>query len=215
MGQPGNIVGERVEAGTVDVEEGRVGSTRLTKQRALHVNLRDNDGVELSTIPVSLSGVATEAKQDVQEISLDAINAAQLPDGHNVTVDNASIAVTAASLPLPSGAATAANQILSKTKKKNTIDFTASQTAQTIWDPTTSTTYHITGWVISFSAAGTFHMFDDTDTTGNRVAKYFGAANGGANLSSLDIPGGAADNILKYTTGAGCVGSITVFGFEE
>lgn len=141
--------------------------------------------------------------------------ALQLPDGHNVTVDNASIPITAASLPLPAGAATAANQYLSKTKFKKTIDFTASQTAQTIWDPTGGTTYHITGWVISFSAAGAFHMFDDTDTTANRIAKYFGAINGGANLSSLDIPGGAADNILKYTTGAGCVGSITVYGFEE
>lgn len=34
----------------------------------------------------------------------------QLADGHNVTVDNASLAITAAALPLPTGAATAANQ---------------------------------------------------------------------------------------------------------
>lgn len=40
-----------------------------------------------------------------------ATSAAQLPDGHNVTVDNASIAITAAALPLPSGAATSAAQL--------------------------------------------------------------------------------------------------------
>ena len=102
----------------------------------------------------------------------------------------------------------------SKTPVKKTVDFTASQTAQDIWDPTGGTSFVITGWVISFSAAGAFHMFDNSDSAANRVAKYFGATNGGANLSGLRIPASAADNILKYTTGSGAAGSITVYGYE-
>lgn len=39
----GNISGEYLPS-TLDVEVGRVAPTRITKQRALHVNLRDENG---------------------------------------------------------------------------------------------------------------------------------------------------------------------------
>jgi len=45
------------------------------------------------------------------KVATEALQSGQLADGHAVTVDNASIAVTAASLPLPSGAATSAAQL--------------------------------------------------------------------------------------------------------
>jgi hypothetical protein len=72
--------------------------------------VNDGDVASANALPVSAAslplptGAATEA-------TLAAIQGAQLPDGHNVTVDNASIAITAAALPLPAGAATAANQL--------------------------------------------------------------------------------------------------------
>lgn len=47
-----------------------------------------NIGIQLPT------GISTEAKQDTQITHLLSIIGNQLPDGHNVTVDNASIAVT-------------------------------------------------------------------------------------------------------------------------
>lgn len=59
---------------------------------------------------LTVSGTVTANLSAVDNAVLDAIAAAQLPDGHNVTVDNASLAITVAALPLPSGAATAANQ---------------------------------------------------------------------------------------------------------
>jgi hypothetical protein len=85
---------------------------------------------QLSTLtpPAAITGFATAANQstlighvDGIETLLTAIAGAQLPDSHNVTIDNASIAVTgtfwqatqpvsAASLPLPTGASTAAKQ---------------------------------------------------------------------------------------------------------
>jgi len=54
----GNLSGERVEAGSQDIPEGMAGAIRSTKQRALHVNLRDNDGNELGTAssPTVISG---------------------------------------------------------------------------------------------------------------------------------------------------------------
>lgn len=76
--------------------------------------------IQNATLAVTQSG-AWAVTTDVDVSNL-ATSAKQLPDGHNVTVDNPSIPVTgtfwqatqpvsAATLPLPSGAATAANQL--------------------------------------------------------------------------------------------------------
>jgi hypothetical protein len=47
-----------------------------------------------ATVELDPSGLATEAKQDAEITLLTTIESNQLPDGHNVTVDNASLAVT-------------------------------------------------------------------------------------------------------------------------
>lgn len=57
------------------------------------------------TVIANLSAT-DNAVLDAIAASTAAIEAGQLPDSHNVTVNNASLAITAASLPLPSGAAT-------------------------------------------------------------------------------------------------------------
>ena len=98
---------------------------------------------------------------------------------------------------------------------KKTVDFTASQTAQTIWDPTGGTKFVVVQAILSFSAAGAITVFDETDNTTLRIFKINGAANGGMAISfSLPVISTTADNILKYTTGAGAAGSLTVFGYE-
>jgi hypothetical protein len=127
------VGGELDDAAPVAATEGNVSPARITAQRAIHVNLRDNSGTELTGL---------------------ALAANQLADGHNVTIDNGGagaavniqdggnaisidiggtvpslntgvrdagtqrvtvatddlVPISAASLPLPSGAATAANQ---------------------------------------------------------------------------------------------------------
>ena len=116
---------------------------------------------------------------------------------------------------LPTGAATSANQILGKTIVKKTIDFTASQTAQTIWDPTAGKKFVITDYDLSFSAAGAITVFDETDNTTLRVFKINGAVNGGAiHAYTKPYESATADNVLKYTTGAGAIGSLTLIGYE-
>lgn len=52
------IGGEVDDTGTVGVAEGSAGSARITAQRAIHINLRDNAGVELgtTTTPVRVAG---------------------------------------------------------------------------------------------------------------------------------------------------------------
>lgn len=69
--------------------------------------------------------------------------------------------------------------------------------------------------IVSFSAAGELTVFDETDDTTNRVFKLNGAAKGGMAVAfALPVLSATADNVLKYTTGTGAAGSLTVFGYE-
>ena len=101
-----------------------------------------------------------------------------------------------------------------QTMVKKTVDFTASQTAQTIWDPTGGTKFVITSYVISCTTAGLITIFDETDDTTNRVAKHDLSANTSGNVVyPLPCISSTADNKLEYTTGT-AVGYITVYGYE-
>lgn len=62
MAQPGNIEGQRIESGSADVEEGKKGSARITKQRALHVNIRDNEGVDVSGAGTNYAGTPADSQ---------------------------------------------------------------------------------------------------------------------------------------------------------
>lgn len=148
-----------------------------------------------------------------------AINTA-VPSGDNVVgrvkiSDGTEVANVNASNQLEVAVMATANDIVAKTMIAKTVDFTASQTGQTIWGPTTGTKFVITDIILSFSAAGAITVFDGTDSTTYRVIKINGAANGGmvCNYRKPYISA-AADNILKYTTGAGAAGSMTVIGYE-
>lgn len=52
------------------------------------------DGSNIGSSPSLPTDAATETEQQAQTALLTTIEANQLPDGHNVTIDNASIAVT-------------------------------------------------------------------------------------------------------------------------
>lgn len=88
------IGGELDDTTTVVATEGNVSPARITAQRALHANLRDNAGTEIGTAgaPVRTDPTGTTI-QPVSAASLPlptgaATAASQLADGHNVTVDN-------------------------------------------------------------------------------------------------------------------------------
>lgn len=118
--------------GLADVTSGQAAAPRITKDRGLHVNLRDNDGAEVgvsaaplrvdptgtTTQPISAAslplptGAATAANQDgiVRDGTGDTTQANV--SGGRLHVDGSGVTqpISAASLPLPTGAATAANQ---------------------------------------------------------------------------------------------------------
>ncbi len=87
-----SIGGELDDAGTVAATEGNVSPVRITAQRAIHANLRNDAGTEIGTVsdPVIITD-----------------------DGNAILVDGSGVTqpISAASLPLPTGAATSANQL--------------------------------------------------------------------------------------------------------
>ena len=94
------------------------------------------------------------------------------------------------------------------------VDFSTGQTGETIWTPGSGLSFVIVGYHLSFSAAGTITVWEGaTNNIGGRVFKHYGAENGGAAVA-FSFWSRAADNVLKYTTGTGAAGSLTVFGFE-
>lgn len=98
---------------------------------------------------------------------------------------------------------------------KKAVDFTASTTGGTIWTPATGKIFVITDYEITFSGAGLITIFDQTDDTTNRVCKWNGAVSGGVvHAFRKPFKSSTVNNVLKYTTGAGCVGSLIFYGYE-
>jgi hypothetical protein len=94
------------------------------------------------------------------------------------------------------------------------VDFTASQTGEAIWTPASGKKFVVVGYHLSFSAAGVITVWETgTNNLAGRVFQHNGAANGGA-AAAFSFWSRTADNVLKYTTGAGAAGSLTVFGYE-
>lgn len=101
-----------------------------------------------------------------------------------------------------------------RSSTKVTADFSASQTAQTLWTPASGKKIVITGYTLSFTADdGVITVFDTTDNTTLRVFKCKGKDGGGAAHGGLAIEL-AVDGVLKYTTAASTTGHLTVYGYE-
>jgi hypothetical protein len=98
------------------------------------------------------------------------------------------------------------------------VQLTASQTAATLWDPAAGLRFVITGGLLSVTAAGDFRAFDETDAAANMLLE--GRFNAGDNIGVASVigsqpwPSGAIDQILKYTSGAGFAGELTLHGYE-
>jgi hypothetical protein len=99
------------------------------------------------------------------------------------------------------------------------VAYTAAQTAATVYTPASGKKLCVVHIVVSASAAGTVKLFDGTDTSANSWSPILSlAANGGWEAHFSDeapLVMSAADNVLKYTSGAGAAGSIWLHGWEE
>lgn len=191
------IGGEFIAAPT-DPSDGKIAAARITVKRALHANLRDNAGTEVGTL--------------ANAVRVDVTGATTQPVSGTVTakLKDDTGAVYSATNPLYVSRGGRA-----QTRVTKSVAITASGTGTVVWTPAGGKKFYITKILITLTVTGVFTLFDATNAAGNLVVD--GTLPTG--LSQIPFDGepwasATADNVLKYTTGTGITGIITIHGYE-
>lgn len=216
--------------GIADPSSGQAAGARITQKRAVHVNVRKNDGTELgiaatplrtdptgSTIqPVSGTVAATQSGAWVDNITKIAGSNVVAATAGVMTVgvvDEAGAAFSDTN-PLP----TAPALIAGRTRVTKSVALTASQTGTVLWTPTSGKKFIITQMDLLISVTGALTIFDGTNAAANIVTDgVSGAWTVGRhifNYQGIPWPSATIDNVLKYTSGSGLTGILTVHGYE-
>jgi len=182
-----------------DPTSGQAGAVRITAERGLHINLRNASGAEvgLSAAPLYIAAAASPGTFPVS-----GTITANLKDASN--------AAFSATNPLPvlvTGTG--------RTRVTKTATLTASQTAVDLWTPAAGKKFVITKVIVAITGAGTLTLFDGTNTAANNV--FAGTqATGNREYNFIDpFPSAAINTVLRWTTGTGTAGELTVHGYEE
>lgn len=190
------IAGVLNETISSDPGEDQAAAVRITPKRALHTHLRDQAGNALGTSSNALR--------------IDPVGTTTQPVSGTVTAQVKDGSGTAFSIanPLPTQ-----NQPSSNSWKAH-VTFSASQTDQTIYSPPSGKTAYIEGITITPTAAGALlKIYDQTNADANAI--YIGQPPVTVIVitPSRPIPLSAANNILRYATGASAAGDITAWGY--
>lgn len=100
---------------------------------------------------------------------------------------------------------------------RKTYDWSAAQTAVTIWTPASGKRIIICDITIGIATECTVKLFNDTDSTANRVAQFHFATNGGTIVNYKKPFALPTNGVLKITTSHASstpAGSVTISGFE-
>lgn len=217
------MAGEYISS-TSAPSSGQAAAVRITQQRALHANLRKNDGTELgiSTAPLRTDPTGTTPQPVTQSGS---------PWGANVTEINTHAITEAASgtqavgIRDSAGASIGPSNPLVVTRKgdgetrvTNSVTLAASETAADIWTPASGKKFRIRKIVLVVTTAGPLRVFDGTDAAANCLFDS-GTDVWPTGVFPIDFdepwPSTTANNHLQYTSGSALVGVITTHGFEE
>lgn len=102
-----------------------------------------------------------------------------------------------------------------KTPVRKVNTFAAAETDIAIWTPGASAKFVIESILISATGAGVLRIFDNSNSAANTITLHTLAV---GNQLQIVFPSGhpssAPNNVLRYSTGAGAAGDITVFGYE-
>ncbi len=106
------------------------------------------------------------------------------------------------------------NVAADKTPISKEVALTASLSDQTLWTPAGGNKFLVETMILTISTSGALEVFDNTDAAGNYL--YKGTPPVGVFV--ITFPNGkvsqAADNLLRWTTGANIVGDLVVHGYE-
>ena len=189
---------------------GQASTVRITAQRAWHCNLRRLDGTEIgtSTTPLVVGPAGTALAGNVAQVGGAAVVSAAA-GVQQVGIVGATGTAFSAAAPL------AVQNGPSLGFWKNAVAFTASQTSQVLRTPTGGKTSYVEGIVVTVTAAGRLQIYDNTNAAGNMI--YQGTPPIGAVIAihpARPIPLAAINNVLRYDTGTGATGDISLWGYE-
>jgi hypothetical protein len=171
---------------------GQASVLRITAQRAVHINLRNVAGTEIGTAAAA--------------VRVDPVGTT--PQPVNIS-DSGGVAISAAN---PLHVAPSLNP---GTQWRQHVTFGASATALVVHTPAAGKTVYVKGLTITPTAAGAIvKLFDNADSD---TAELF---NGQPPLGSWSVVFqppealSAANNVLKYSTGAAAAGDFLVWGYD-
>jgi len=204
-----------------DPTEDQASVARITAKRAIHVNLRMNDGTELGTAtdPVEVclrnaAGTALGTAADPVEVCLRNASGTELAtaaDPLEVTLRSAA----AVELGTQTAPVLTAPAYGDQTRVSTHLALVASQTTVTVWDPAAGKKFVITDFFMKVITAGTCAVFDGTNTAATTLLTGTWAIGDQINHSFVrPWISATADNILKYTSGVGFTADITLHGYE-
>lgn len=182
-----------------DVGDNQAGALRITAKGDLQVSLTDSGGTERGTAaaPLFISPATSPLDQPIT-----GTITAKIKDesGADFTALNpVPVEIT------PSG----------RTRVTSEATLTASQTGQSVWAPASGKKFVITSVQLAITVAGTLTLYDHTDSAANHVfAGTQATGNREYGFGSLPWQSATANNILRWTSGTGLAGVMTVHGYE-
>lgn len=105
---------------------------------------------------------------------------------------------------------------LEKTPKRYHVTYPAAQTAIAVWTPAAGKKFILESIIVSATGAGVLKFFDNTDAAANMISCSTFAVGDQIQFSWPNgHPSSTANNVLRYTSGAGAAGDFTIFGYES
>lgn len=214
-----------------DPTEDQIAVLRITAKRALHVNLRNASGTEIGTAgaPVRTDPTGSTTQPVSGTVTANQGSANTTPWNVNVKQVGGNDVVTAATGVQKVGVVDGAGTTFSdsnplpvaptsggRTPVRKNVTYGASETAVEIWTPAGGKRFVIESIIISATGTGNLFIFDNTNVAGNLI--FVGTPPAGGNPFQFVFPNGnqsaAINQILRYSTGVGAAGYITVHGYE-
>lgn len=183
-----------------DPSAGQAAAVRITQERGLHSNLRNAAGIEIGT---DTNAIRTSPSSTAATQPVSGTVTAKL-----ATFAGAAFATTTA-LPV-----TLTSRSRTRVTKKASL--AASLSAQDLWTPTGGARFIVTKVILAITVAGSLALYGQTNNEANTVLDGTQAiGNREYDFSGDPWVATAINDVLRWTTGTGITGTLTVHGYEE
>ena len=210
-----------------DPSDNEASIARITAKRALHATIHSAAGTEMGTsgnpFRIDPTGGTTQTVDGTVAATQSGAWTIDITKFAGNAVVEAANGIPKFGLTNEAGATfSEANALpvrctnLEKTPVRKNVTYPASQTSVTVWDPTGGQKFVVESIIISCTGAGDLKFFDNSDAAANMIGHWTLAVGDQVQITWPNgHPSTTADNVLRYTSGAGAAGKFTVFGYED